>query len=170
VYPDAWWHLGECYTDIGDYDGAVIRLRISDGLNPYNATPLNNLGVAYMFRVKFAQAEKALLKACSVDTTGQNCLGNLVMLYQLTGELGKYEKYLVRSTSDFDVPPDFHRAIVEYYVFDREFRRAARALQNALDRGIDSSRFQPALQKNAQQNDYLMALRGKTVYDSASLR
>ena len=155
AYADPWWQIGECYISMGMYDSALTALRISDGLNPNNPNTLNNLGVALLYKNRIDEAEKALLRAFRIDSTGEATLSNLAGLYGAKRDYINYGRFLERHIILYGGTADDYLGIGGYYYSQGEYRKAARALEKALQLGLDSTLYNQTVKKAPRMIPYL---------------
>ncbi len=159
TYADAWWQMGECYTAMGMYDSALTALRISDGLNPNNPNTLNNLAVALLYLNRTDEAEKILLQAYEIDSTGKATLANLAGLYATKRDYMASGYYLERRTVLHGGTAEEYIRVAGYYYRIGEYRMAAGATEQALGLGLDSALYESALRDGPKMIPYLKSSR-----------
>jgi len=136
---DVWAYLGEYYLKVKMYDSSIIYSKTSLGLNPYNNSTLNNLGLAYMYLRRFKDAEGVLLKAYNQPPLLDGLPYNLAKLYKQLQNKEKYEEFLRITVQN---PKASFKAFKEYgdlCVEQQYFVEAARAYKVAMKKGLDTT-------------------------------
>lgn len=89
----------------GDLKLAIKYYQKAIAIDPFYATPHNDLGIVYEKQKKLEQAEEEYLKAVSLDPRFLDPYANLALLYERTGKTGKAVIYW-RKRIDYGHPND----------------------------------------------------------------
>lgn len=143
---DAYGNLGVCYLNQDVLDSALVLLKIADGLNPYNASTINNMGTACLRKGEYARAERLFLKSLRIDSTGQNAMVGLASVYLSLNQFDRSLDYVTKVYTLTEMPYEYFRQAGDAYLDKRAFRQAARAYHYAIKRGLD-----PAYVKDLQK-------------------
>ncbi|MFH1373290.1 MAG: tetratricopeptide repeat protein [bacterium] len=155
LYADAWQNLGKCNWYLGRFDEALEYMTIANGLNPYNAGFLSDLGVAYMMSGNLDKAEKPLIKAVALDTARYQPLFNLVHFYALRKRWSEYSHYYSKVITRSDVPLGDIKTLASLHLERGDYARAGEVYKLALNRGLDSSYIDSLLNFHPQLKQFL---------------
>jgi len=141
MHYDAYVLLGLCFLRLNQNDSAQLYFEIADGINPYNAEILNNLGVVYLRKGLYDKAEDALVRSLEMDSTVVNSLVSLISLYIYTNAIERSFEYFHRLEWFKDLEPELPKRIGDSYLARGHYNKAAAAYRLALERGLDSTIF-----------------------------
>jgi len=79
-----------------DYDEAIKYLQKAGLLDPYYASPHNELGIIYELKGWLEKAEGEYLKALSIDPNNAEAVMNLGLFYEARGLVDKAVPYFQR--------------------------------------------------------------------------
>ncbi|HVP07459.1 MAG TPA: tetratricopeptide repeat protein, partial [Candidatus Acidoferrum sp.] len=139
LYHKAWTNLGSALAQMGLPDSALAALDISNGLNPYNPSAYYAMGFAWFTKGDYGKGERYLKLARAVDTTSLGPLIGLAMLYQASGQTGKYAVYVDTILNRPTTPYQYLRLIGDNCLQKGDVDRAARAYAAGLKNGLDTS-------------------------------
>ncbi|MFH1373761.1 MAG: tetratricopeptide repeat protein [bacterium] len=134
---DAHTNLGVCYLKQGNLDSALVMTRIADGLNPYNASTMNNLATIYMRLQQDERAEILFLKTLVIDSNEHNALAGLASICVRRGEFDRSLEYVTRIFTGSAVAYDYFRQAGDAYLERQAYYHAARAYEYAVKKGLD---------------------------------
>ena len=89
----------------GQLDIAIQYYQKAIALDPFYATPHNDLGIVYETQEKLEEAEREYLKAISLDPRFLDSYANLALLYERTGKKDKAIQYW-KKRIDYGDPND----------------------------------------------------------------
>jgi|GEM_PF-401660 len=160
LYSDAWMGLGRCYLLLQKNDSAVYFLEVANGLNPYNAILLGDLGTAYLLAGAYKKAEKVLKKSRFFAPSRLEPLLNLVRLYALWEHWEEYYEYFTKLSLRPDASTESFQELGDFHLSRRDFRKAAEAYYVALQKGLDSAYVNQLTEKHPQLLQYLFQQTG----------
>jgi len=143
----AWALLSDCYLQAAMYDSALYCLRVSDGLNPYNAGIQSDIGRTYYKLGNLNEAERYFRKALGIDSLITPALMGLALIHRDRGETDSYLSILLTMTKRPNAPPEFYYELINYYLEARRFDQASRALSEGITKGLDSGYVQDVLRR-----------------------
>ena len=146
-YADMWLIEGRYLMDHKRYDTALVLYRIADGLNPYSAAVLNELGRCYTYMGNYADAERTLLRVAEIDTNYADAPFNLAYLYGAKGDVERFHAYLDIAANKPSAPPELLKTVADYWVSNRNFDKAAEIYRKALAKGLDSAIVRAMVEK-----------------------
>ena len=155
LYADAWQNLGKCYWYLGRFDEALEYMTIANGLNPYNAGFLSDLGVAYMMAGNLDKAEKPLTEAVALDTARYQPLFNLIHFYALRRQWSEYSHYYSKVITRSDVPLGDIKTLASLHLERGDYPRAGEVYKLALKRGLDSAYIDSLQERYPQLRQFL---------------
>lgn len=126
---------------VRNIDSAIAHLEKAVAVYPDLASGWSNLGVAYKFQNRLAEAEKAYLKALGLDSHEMSTLKNLYTLYR---ELGAEDKIasLVNRVTQYANKNPFHLAASANLLADQHnYSAAIRLYQQAMRKKPKESEF-----------------------------
>ena len=153
VYFDAYNNLGAANLDLNRPDQALPYLEIADGLNPYNALTVYNIGTVYLRANDLTRAEKFFIRAMKLDSTAYQAIGGLVNVYISLGKFDRAVANLAILDRASALPYDYYQSTGDALVARQAFPQAAQAYRFALHHGLDSAYVRkqeakyPALQR-----------------------
>ncbi len=150
IYHDAYANLGGCLLALGKHDSALVLCRIADGLNPYNAATLNNIGTACLRIDNYEEARSYFRKALNVDSLKTNSLIGLATAELKLGDFDQSLDCLARLFADRQLPFDVFRQAGDAFVEAEAFEQARQAYRFALSRGLDSTYIRQQMTKYPQ--------------------
>ncbi len=121
------------------YDSALIFLEIANGLNPYNANTLNNLGSVHFYTGYYEAAADYWERSVIIDTAALVPRMNLVRVYQTVGDNERYFSGLKELAGRPGVPHTIAQELGDYCLKIGDVVAASRAYRVALDKGLDST-------------------------------
>jgi len=139
LFYNAYGNLGVCYLNLDMLDSALVLLKIADGVNPYNASIINNIGTTYLRKGEYTHAEKYFLKSLQIDSTEQNAMVGLASVYLQMNQFDRSFNYVNQIFTLTDMPYDYFRQAGDAYLSKRAFNQAALAYEYAIKRGLDSA-------------------------------
>ncbi len=154
-YSDMWLIEGRYLMDHKRYDTALTLYRIADGLNPYSAAVLNELGRCYTYMGNYADAEKTLLRVAEIDTNYADAPFNLAYLYGAKGDVERFHKYLDIAAGKPTAPPELLKTVADYWISNRNFEKAAEVYRKALAKGLDSAIVRTMAEKYPELKGHL---------------
>jgi len=155
AHSTGWLNLGRALTAMQQYDSALTVLRIADGLNPYSAQILGELGIAYYNMKQFDKAERCWRRAISIDPDPSSPIMALARLYQMEGREKEYLKYLILASSKEDALGSFSVELGDQFLKQGAYEPAAEAYSQALARGIDTTVLESRLRAHPRLREYL---------------
>ncbi len=139
AYADAWSNLGECYMKMGKLDSAWTFLSLADGINPYNANTLNNLGSVSFYRNDVLRAMDYWNLSADIDKTVIPPRLNLARAYQKIGDQKAYYIQLKEIVEMPEVPYSVARELGDLSLRIGDNKTALKAFGVALANGLDTS-------------------------------
>jgi tetratricopeptide (TPR) repeat protein len=114
-------------------------LEIADGLNPYNARTISDLGGVKMLMGDHKEAEELCLRALDLDSTMNDPMYCLAMISVLAGRLPESFEYVKMQYRHGYQDSTYFRQAGDTYLDLKSFDLASAAYSFALDRGLDSA-------------------------------
>ena len=138
-HPQAWGNLGICYLDLKQYDSAEICMKITDGLNPFNAQSYDNFAFLYLSTGDKKKGEEYCLKALSINPHDINAQGNLAKIYYQSGRVEEYRKVVYAMADEPATSKDFILMAALERLRTNNVQEAVRLYRLALARGADTA-------------------------------
>lgn len=132
--------IGTSHLMNGNYPAALSELLAAEKLDPTEPTIQNNLGLAYLVREKYDDAERCFKKAIKLKKDYTDARNNLGRLYIDVGLYDKAISELEIAAADLTYPqPEKSWAnLGQALFFAQKYERAKIALQNSLKERRDS--------------------------------
>jgi tetratricopeptide (TPR) repeat protein len=128
-----WFQKGYNAAELKEYDNAILYYQKSIDLNPNNASPYINLGLAYHDKGNLDKAIQVLQKAIDLNPQNSMAFNNLGAAYAAKGNLDKaielYEKAV-------EINPEYSAAynnMGSAYIQKGNFDKAIQLFQKAID-------------------------------------
>ncbi|MCK4574400.1 MAG: tetratricopeptide repeat protein [candidate division Zixibacteria bacterium] len=81
IFVNAYGNLASCQIIQNRLDSAMALLEIANGLNPYSASTISNIGTVYLRRGEYADARNAFLEALRIDSSSVTDRAGLTSAY-----------------------------------------------------------------------------------------
>lgn len=132
--------IGTSHFMKGHYPQALTSLLEAEKLDPTDATIQNNLGLTYMVREKFDDAERCFKKALELKKSYTDARNNLGQLYITVGLYKDAISHLEIAVSDleYDKPEKSWASLGHAYFLSKNYSKAATAFQNSLKNNRES--------------------------------
>jgi tetratricopeptide (TPR) repeat protein len=153
--PDAWLNLGRIHLASGRPESAIAVLVQVDGMRPRSSPVLFDLGLAYFDAGDLVRAERSMRAAHRADTSRLEPLLSLSRIAEARGDFEQYAYWLSRAAYRPDADGQWARSLGDFYLRQHDPERAARAYQQALDRGGDSSAIADTLRRHPEVSSHL---------------
>ncbi len=134
----AWTLLSDCYQQANMLDSALYCLRVSDGLNPYNAGVQNDIGKIYYRMGDLDNAELYFRKSLDLDSLLTPPRMGLALVHKERREIDSYLSILQSVTQRPNTPPEFYCELINHYLQTGQFDLAMRSLAEGIAKGLDS--------------------------------
>jgi tetratricopeptide (TPR) repeat protein len=152
----AWTDLAWCYQKTNQLDSALYCLRVSDGMNPYNASVLYNIGLVHYRMGNVETAVEYYRRSLDADSLLAPPAMGLALVYKDQGKLDAYEQILLSTIKHQDIPVEFYYELIEYYLGSRKFDSAVRLLSEGMSHGIDSTYIRDVLKRYPDLSSRIM--------------
>lgn len=150
-YANAYNNLGNCFRAAGQLDSALEYHLIANGLRPYNAPTLYNLGLTYAYTGDILRAEQALLRSHRLDGAELLTILALVSAYKQLNKVEEYQRFLKVAAIREDAPPMILKEMGDLLASAEDRGNALAFYRKAINRGLDPAiakeiiRLYPAL-------------------------
>ncbi|MCK4959827.1 MAG: tetratricopeptide repeat protein, partial [Planctomycetes bacterium] len=125
-------NLGNSYSEVGDIETALIRLKIATEINPSLAEAHTNLGNAYLQKGMIEKALDEYLAALAILPDEHKTRNNLANVYV---RLGLFNQAVAEYQEAIELAPDFaqaHKNLGQTYRRQGKMTTAARTLKKAI--------------------------------------
>jgi len=142
AFANAWTNLGLCQYKLGQFDSAVVNLRIADGLNPCSPRILNSLALAYYKQERPVLAERTWLSSLDYDPYNTDAFSWLVVIYELAGrttEQAAMEDRIIEMASDPSAPASLIARAAKLHLDREDLTTARTEYRRALEAGLDTA-------------------------------
>jgi len=147
IFVDAYSNLGTCYISRGDLKTAMEYLEIGDGLNPLNASIINNKGTVFLRLKDFQRAEDQFLEVLRIDQSHTSAIAGLVSINVQKIDDLKTTEYLEMMRNSSDMPVEYFMQGVDVCMEAGLMHSARIALNIAIERGVTSAWLQEIITK-----------------------
>ena len=135
----AWGNIGVIALFNRSFDSAYYYLRISDALNPHNASTNLNLASCLYHLKRYDEAEERIAEAIRLDSTQQTT--ELMTLqcdiYRESNQQAKYVAMFAAIASKPDAPEKYVRGWIELLLAQKRFAEVEIVLSNPSARNLD---------------------------------
>jgi tetratricopeptide (TPR) repeat protein len=139
AYYVPWCYLCRCFAINGQFDSALVCIKVADGLNPRNPTVYTTYGILEGLKGNTEQAEAWWLKTREMYPRDYESLERLMLLYRHEGYRGKYLKALDELVRHPEAPVGVRLLKAEELIFEQRFPEAGEMLRAALASGLDTA-------------------------------
>jgi Flp pilus assembly protein TadD len=138
----AWMFLGFMNNKAGRHDSASFYLEVADGLNPYTPGILNELGRAYYFSNRQADALKLWERSLSVDSSQYVPVLAIARWHKSQGDDQEASRLLAVAASKPGAPGNVHLELARDHAENSRLTKARVALMQAIEDQADTLKVQ----------------------------
>jgi Tfp pilus assembly protein PilF len=142
----AWDHLGQYFCLTGQLDSALEYLRIANGLNPYNAGVLCNIGIVCGRLNRLDEARDYFEESLRTDSMFAPAIQGLVRTYREQGDTTRYLAFLKRIAARPSPPLAIWDELIGHYLRTGRNNDAADALRQGIAKGLDTAHARSILE------------------------
>ncbi len=138
LFYDAYANLANCSITRGDLDSALKLLETANGLNPYNASTISNIGTVLMRMNDLENALDAFHESLRIDSLNQNAMVGLASSYLKSGQADRSMGYVTKLHERTKTTYHYFQQATEAYLEAGFYDQARVAYQYAVDRGLSA--------------------------------
>ncbi len=153
LFYDAYANMANCCIMRGQLDSALVLLKIADGLNPYNASTISNIGTVLMRMNDLENALDAFHESLRIDSLNQNAMVGLASSYLKSGQPDRSVDYVTKLHGRTKMTCHYFQQATEAYLEARFYDQARVAYQYAVDRGLSAEDIETMTTKYPQLVD-----------------
>lgn len=138
---NAWTNMGVIYTELGNYDSALVCLRIADGLNPYSSIIYDHLATVYYRKHNNELAKKFWDQSLDRDSTNLSALIGYTHFCKGQNDNQNFKRYLRKVGDHPQAPDQYLAAFYRMYQNSGDMNQAQIFYRRLLARGYDSTKI-----------------------------
>ncbi len=154
-YTGAWATACACYTNRQDYDSALFYCRVARGMNPYDASILNNLGLVYFYTDRKGDGLRLMEQAYKLGGAHLQVTFNLAHMRYDSGDKAGYERLLREAATLPGSPPRMALELTKYLMVTNHPKEAAVALKLAVEHGLEAEKVRALIDQVPQFAPYV---------------